>query len=93
MTSLPGPCPAPNEYDEDAVVNTSANPSFDDILTARLSRRVALKGGISTTAAALLGGSVLTAIPTPRPRRHPRPHRRPVRRSASPLWPRTRTTW
>lgn len=61
MTSLPGTCPAPNEYDEDAVVNTSANPSFDDILTARLSRRVALKGGISTTAAALLGGSVLTA--------------------------------
>ncbi len=50
-----------NEYDEDAVVNPSANPHFEDILAARLSRRVALKGGISTTAAALLGGSLLSA--------------------------------
>ena len=50
-----------NEYDEDAVLNPSANPHFEDILAARLSRRVALKGGISTTAAALLGGSLLSA--------------------------------
>ncbi len=61
MSTLPGTCPAPNEYDEDTIVNPSANPTFADVLAARLSRRVALKGGISTTAAALLGGSVLSA--------------------------------
>ncbi|SEL11376.1 hypothetical protein SAMN05216359_105242 [Roseateles sp. YR242] len=61
MSMQPGVCPAANEYDEDAIVNPSANPTFDEILAARLSRRVALKGGISTTAAALLGGSILSA--------------------------------
>ena len=30
---------AVNDYDEDAVVNPSANPHFEDILAARLSRR------------------------------------------------------
>ncbi|MBO9688895.1 PhoX family protein [Roseateles chitosanitabidus] len=69
-----------NEYDEDVVVNPSSNPHFDDILAARLSRRVALKGGISTTAAALLGGSILSACggsddpaPTPAPAPPPAP--------------------
>ncbi|MDH0865266.1 PhoX family phosphatase [Mitsuaria sp. GD03876] len=69
---------AVNDYDEDAVVNPSANPHFEDILAARLSRRVALKGGISTTAAALLGGSILSACgsdddPAPAPAPAPAP--------------------
>ncbi|WP_343630159.1 PhoX family phosphatase [Roseateles sp.] len=67
-----------NEYDEDNVVNPSSNPHFDEILAARLSRRVALKGGISTTAAALLGGSILSACggsddPAPAPGPAPAP--------------------
>ena len=68
-----------NEYDEDVVVNPSANPHFEDILAARLSRRVALKGGITTAASALLGGSILSACgssddsPAPAPAPAPQP--------------------
>ena len=70
------PTPA-NEYDDSAIVNASANPHMDDILSARLSRRGALRGGVSVTAAVLLGGMGLSAcgggnsnpavLPTPTP--------------------------
>ncbi|WP_431102194.1 PhoX family protein [Roseateles noduli] len=74
-----------NEYDEDAVLNPSANPHFDDILAARLSRRVALKGGITTAASALLGGSILSACgssddsPAPAPAPAPAPQPAPLK--------------
>ena len=68
---------APNEYDDDAIVNTSANPHMSDIMATRLSRRGALRGGVSVTASVLLGGMGLTAcggandgpaiVPTPTP--------------------------
>jgi secreted PhoX family phosphatase len=40
--------------DEDS--NTSANPTFHDVLHARLSRRGLLRGGVATAAGAVLGG-------------------------------------
>jgi secreted PhoX family phosphatase len=40
--------------------NTSANPSFDSVLQARLSRRGLLRGGVSTVGTALLGGVALS---------------------------------
>jgi secreted PhoX family phosphatase len=43
--------------DEDS--NTSANPSFDSVLAARLSRRSILRGGAGTIATALFGGVAL----------------------------------
>jgi secreted PhoX family phosphatase len=55
------PTETANSYDDDAIVNPSSNAHFSDILSARLSRRLALKGGISTTAAALLAGGSLSA--------------------------------
>ena len=70
------PTPA-NEYDDDAIVNTSTNPHIQDIMASRLSRRGALRGGVSVTAGVLLGGMGLTAcgggnssptiVPTPTP--------------------------
>ena len=50
-----------SEYDDNEIVNLTANAHMDDILAARLSRRSALKGGVSVTAGALLGGLSLTA--------------------------------
>lgn len=50
-----------SEYDDNEVVNTSANAHMDSILAARLSRRSTLKGGIGATTAALLGGVGLSA--------------------------------
>ena len=56
--------------------NTSANPSFDSVLRARLSRRGLLRGGVGTVGAALLGGMAVSgcgggdavaAVPTPVP--------------------------
>ncbi|MDN3920696.1 PhoX family protein [Roseateles violae] len=70
-------------YDDDAIVNPSANQHIDDILALRLSRRQTLMGGISTTAAALLGGvslaacgggdDTVTAAPAPAPTPAPAP--------------------
>lgn len=46
-----------NEYDDDAIVNPSANAHLNDLIAARsLSRRQALRGGVSVTAGVLLGG-------------------------------------
>ena len=36
-----------NTYDDDAIVNPSANAHMSDILALRLSRRQTLKGGIN----------------------------------------------
>jgi len=41
--------------------NTSANPSFMDVLDARLSRRSILRGGVGSAATALLGGFSMAA--------------------------------
>lgn len=41
--------------------NTSANPTFDDVLQARLSRRSLLRGGAGTVGTGLLGGLGLAA--------------------------------
>jgi hypothetical protein len=65
-----------SEYDDNEIVNHSANLHFDTLLTARLSRRHALKGGMGATTAALLGGLSLSACgggddddtPAPAPR-------------------------
>jgi hypothetical protein len=48
-------------YDDNEIVNNTPNIHMDQILAARLSRRSALKGGVSVTAGALLGGLSLTA--------------------------------
>lgn len=40
---------------DDNELNTSANPSFDSVLGARLSRRSLLRGGVGTAATAVLG--------------------------------------
>lgn len=50
--------PVPADFDENAVTNTSANPHFSDVLNVRLSRRQALLGGLSASAAFLLGGAL-----------------------------------
>lgn len=52
----------PAEYDEDAVVNHSANTHIGDVLGARLSRRQALFGGMKASAAFMLGGTALTSM-------------------------------
>jgi secreted PhoX family phosphatase len=41
--------------------NTSANPSFDSVLQARLSRRGLLRGSVGTAGTAMLGALALTA--------------------------------
>ena len=50
-----------SEYDDNEIVNPSANPHIASLLEARLSRRSTLKGGIGATTAALLGGLSLSA--------------------------------
>jgi len=52
---------AVSTYDDNEVVNASANPHMDELVMARLSRRGALKGGVSVTAGVLLGGLGLSA--------------------------------
>ena len=51
--------PVRDFHDEDS--NTSSNPTFDSVLTARLSRRSILRGGFGTAATAVLGGVSLAA--------------------------------
>jgi hypothetical protein len=75
-----------SEYDDNEIVNLTANAHMDDILAVRLSRRSALKGGVSVTAGALLGGWACPPVagmtiqrPTPPRRCH----------WASTPWPRT----
>lgn len=46
----------PVEFDENAITNESSNPHFKDILQVRLSRRKAILGGMSASAAFMLGG-------------------------------------
>ncbi|MCF8167244.1 MAG: PhoX family phosphatase [Rhodoferax sp.] len=41
--------------------NTSANPSFDSVLSARLSRRGLLRGSVGTVGTAVLGGMAVSA--------------------------------
>ena len=48
-------------YDDNEVVNLTGNAHMNDLLVARLSRRSALKGGVSVTASVLLGGMGLSA--------------------------------
>ena len=47
------------KMDEDS--NQSSNPSFDAVLSARLSRRGLLRGSVGTVGTAMLGGAALTA--------------------------------
>jgi len=61
MTSSLHAPTAPSEYDDNEIVNLTPNPHMNDLLATRLSRRSALKGGVSVTAGALLGGLSLTA--------------------------------
>ncbi|MDO5086745.1 MAG: DUF839 domain-containing protein, partial [Comamonadaceae bacterium] len=67
-----------NDYDDDAIVNPSANPHFDTLLAACLSRRQALGGMGSAATGALLGalalpgcggsdGAAADATPAPAP--------------------------
>ncbi len=44
--------------------NTSSNPTFDDVLNSRLSRRNVLRGGASAAAATVLGGVGLAGCAT-----------------------------
>ena len=64
---ISNPAIAASSYDDNEIVNVSNNAHMDDILSARLSRRMALKGGISTTAATLLGGLGLSANASGKP--------------------------
>ena len=42
--------------------NTSANPTFDAVLGARLSRRGLLRGSVGTVGTAVLGGMVSATV-------------------------------
>jgi secreted PhoX family phosphatase len=55
------PVDLPRASFEEENSNTSANPSFDSILSARLSRRNILRGSVGTAASALFGSAVLAA--------------------------------
>ncbi|MFN3859842.1 MAG: PhoX family protein [Roseateles sp.] len=55
----PSDLPVHDFDDEDS--NTSANPTFESVLAARLSRRNILRGGLGTAATAMLGGMSLAA--------------------------------
>ncbi len=66
------PAAAIDFNDEDS--NTSANPSFDSVLQARLGRRSLLRGSVGAVGTAMLGGlglSRLVAVVTPRRHRPP----------------------
>ncbi len=67
---------------DDENFNNSSNPSFNDVLDARLTRRDALRVSVGTAGAAVLGsfplagcggGNVLAAAPAPAPARLQRP--------------------
>ncbi len=51
----------PYDYQEEEDSNSSANPSFDSVLRARLSRRGLLRGSVGTAATALFGSLSLAA--------------------------------
>jgi uncharacterized protein len=53
------PVDLPLDFSEEESSNTCANPSFDTILSARLSRRGLLRGSVGTVTMALFGSSVL----------------------------------
>ncbi len=50
-------------HDGSEVVNLTSNAHMDDLLVARLSRRSALKGGVSVTAGDLLVGARHKPLP------------------------------
>lgn len=50
-----------DEFNDGENVNFSDNAHMDDLLAARLSRRLALQGGIGVTTGLLLGGSAMAA--------------------------------
>jgi len=53
-----------NNSDDDNVCNTSGNPSFQDVVEARLSRRGFLKSGLTAAALSLVGvDALLKAVP------------------------------
>ena len=60
--SQPTTRPSDRFNNEDS--NTSNNPHFDTVLTARLSRRSLLGGGVGMAASGLLGGLTLTGCAT-----------------------------
>ncbi len=49
------------QHDDDTDLNPSTQPSFNEVLDARLSRRGVLRGGIGGVAGAVLGGLSLSA--------------------------------
>jgi hypothetical protein len=49
-------------HDEDAVLNASLEPHFNEVLAARLSRRSVMGGGLAAAAAFLAGSNVLTGV-------------------------------
>jgi len=57
----PHDLPAQLSHDDEADLNTSGNPSFNQVLDARLSRRSILRGGLGTAATAVMGSWGLSA--------------------------------
>lgn len=55
------PTELPHHDFNDENSNTSPNPSFEDVLRARMNRRSLLRGSVGTAATALLGGLGLSA--------------------------------
>lgn len=53
--------PTRSTWQDDEDLNRSGNPSFNQVLDARLSRRSLLRGGVGTAATAVLGGWGLAA--------------------------------
>lgn len=56
--------PRPSDIFNNEDSNTTSNPTFDSVLSARLSRRNMLRGGASAAASAMLGGVALTGCAT-----------------------------
>ncbi len=52
---------AKDEFNDGSDVNPSANPHINDLMSARMSRRQTLKGGVAVTTSVLLGGMSLSA--------------------------------
>ncbi|WP_199873407.1 PhoX family phosphatase [Ideonella sp. A 288] len=50
-----------NSYDDNEIVNASANPHIEQLIAARLTRRDTLRGGMGLVASTLLGGLSLSA--------------------------------
>ncbi len=58
---MPHPTPLGVDADDDQDLNPSRNPSFNEVLDARLSRRRVLQGGIGSAASAVLGSLGVSA--------------------------------